>query len=172
MVNFVSEFPINVVDESTTMYDITKCYVIPVQFLYLHYVMDNLKLELKPEEMRSNDRVTTRFMGELFSDFLWAKKNNTIPDVQFAVYDSDLRKWYSITNVRTPYITFLIGTEEKKIGSLGSFYSFDGKQVESIVRASTEYAHNELTMDLCGKAIPVSLKSLAPIHGESAALFD
>lgn len=171
MVSFIGELQHVDVGVDSITYDVTKCFVIPIQFLYFHYLMDNLNFKMKPEEMRASDKVTTRFCGEVLGDFMFAKRKYTVPSVQWAIYSTIDRQWYSIKETATRKVYFICGSERKVLPGYNYYYlSDDGIRCDG--SPGSEYRYNQLISDFCGKYVPFSLKSRAPIFGETEAVFD
>jgi hypothetical protein len=167
MVNFNGLMPHTVVD-GVVVYDITKCYAIPVRYFFYHYMMKNLKTTCELEQMHFSNKVTFRFCREMLTDFYhWVHGNKQLKMVDWAIYDTVDKCWYSIMVRGDEY--HLVINDERRI--LKRFDIYDMRNnFKARCDAVEEYQVNDSYFSVCKNYVPLVPHSLAPYHGEINAI--
>lgn len=136
-------------DGSVAVYSVSNCYVIPLRFYAMHLNIGNVEFKIKPEDMSSNYRVTTRFCGEYLYDRI-AGQAGLYPD--FAIYDVTKRKWFGVTP-DSCIKRIVFNTGEKEYGVQNVYpYEIEGITKDS-VKARVELKYNLNFLNICTKRL-------------------
>lgn len=151
---------------------IDDAFIIPVKWLFFHFILGNLRLTKSVSEIRSSRKMTDKVLIEMLSDF------NFMESLEGYNYEYIINSWNKDkqwrgvvpTQNRDAKVKIVLQGKTVVDSYYNCIYDLNNNTVSCLGNAAIEFKYNQEMLDFFGSKFPIELKSLAPVFGEETAI--
>lgn len=152
--------------------DSTDRFIIPLRWLYFHYITDNLEVTESISSLRRSKKMTDKVFVELLSDFCCAPSDQSFKYEYLINCWNEDKQWRGLVPTQNNDAQVKITLQDRVVveTNYNCVYKLEGSTVSCTVAPIYEFRYNQKMLDFFGSKFPIGLKSLAPVYGEETAI--